>query len=61
MKDYKENIDWITVDSKLYTPINQGIVIIKNANENSEVKAFYDFVLSPKAKEIFEKYGYIVK
>ena len=61
MKDYKENIDWITVDSKLYTPINQGIVIIKNAKENSEVKAFYDFILSPKAKEIFEKYGYIVK
>ena len=61
MKEYKENIDWITVDSKLYTPINQGIVIIKNAKENSEVKAFYDFILSSKAKEIFEKYGYIVK
>lgn len=61
MTKYKENIDWITIDSKLYTPINQGIVIIKNANENSEVKAFYDFILSPKAKEIFEKYGYIVK
>ena len=61
MKDYKENIDWITVDSKLYTPINQGIVIIKNAQDNSEVKAFYDFILSQKAKEIFEKYGYIVK
>lgn len=61
MKEYKENIDWITIDSKLYTPINQGIVIIKNAKDNSEVKAFYDFILSSKAKEIFEKYGYIVK
>lgn len=61
MKDYKENIDWITLNPTLYTPINQGIVIIKNAKENSEVKAFYDFILSSKAKEIFEKYGYIVK
>lgn len=61
MKDYKENIDWITVNPTLYTSINQGIVIIKNAKENSEVKAFYDFILSSKAKDIFEKYGYIVK
>lgn len=61
MKEYKENIDWITLNPTLYTPINQGIVIIKNAKENSEVKAFYDFILSSKAKEIFEKYGYIVK
>lgn len=61
MSQYKENIDWINIDSNLYSPIEQGIVIIKNAKDNSEVKAFYDFILSSKAKEIFEKYGYLVK
>lgn len=61
MSQYKENINWITVDSSLYTPINQGIVILNNAKENKEVKSFYDFILSPKAKEIFKNYGYEIK
>lgn len=61
MKKYKENINWISVDTNLYTPINQGIIIINNANENKEVKAFYDFILSDNAKEIFKNYGYLVK
>lgn len=61
MAKYKENINWIDVDSSLYTPINQGIVIINNAKENTEVKAFYDFILSDNAKKIFKEYGYLVK
>lgn len=61
MKKYKENINWISIDSSLYTPINQGIVMINNSKENDEVKAFYDFILSAYAKEIFKKFGYLVK
>ncbi len=61
LSKYKENVNWASVDPKLYTPIEQGIVIINNAKDNAEVKAFYDFILSDKAKEIFIKYGYIVK
>lgn len=61
MAKYKENINWISVDSALYSPINQGIVIISNAKDNQEVKAFYDFILSDKSKKIFEKYGYLTK
>ena len=61
MAKYKENLNWVSVDSKLYTPIDQGIVILKNAVDNKEVKAFYDFILSDKAKEIFIKYGYLEK
>ncbi len=61
MLQYKENIHWISVDSTLYTPINQGIVILNNAKDNKEVKEFYDFILSNKAKKIFENYGYLTK
>ena len=61
MAQYKENVHWISVDSSLYTPIDQGVVILSNAKDNQEVKAFYDFILSPKAKEIFKAYGYITK
>lgn len=58
MREYKENKNWIDIDKSLYTPINQGIVIIK---PSKEVKAFYDFILSPKAKAIFKDFGYLVK
>lgn len=60
MKQYKEGINWENVDPKLYTPIDQGIVILENAKGNSEVKAFYEFILGAKAKEIFENFGYLV-
>ncbi len=60
MRNYKEGINWVDVDTKLYTPINQGIVILKNAKDNKEAKAFYDFILSSKAKKIFEDFGYII-
>lgn len=60
MKEYKEGVHWVSVDTKLYTPIKQGIVILKNGANNSEYRAFYDFVLSPKGKEILKKYGYAV-
>ncbi|MBQ7675499.1 MAG: extracellular solute-binding protein, partial [Campylobacter sp.] len=46
------------VDSSLYDPIAQGIVILKKAENNAEAKAFYDFILGEKGKEIFAKYGY---
>ncbi len=59
MKNYKEGINWAEVDPKLYTSIKQGIVLLKNGRSNSEVKAFYDFILSAKAKKIFKKYGYL--
>lgn len=57
MLKYKQNTNWIEVDAKLYTPIEQGIVMIE---EDKETRAFYDFILSEDARVIFEKYGYIL-
>lgn len=57
MKDFKKDVNWVEINSNLYTPIKQGIVILKTSNET---KAFYDFILSEKAKEIFENYGYLI-
>jgi len=58
MAKFKEGINWEELDSKLYTPIKQGIVMLDNSKE---VRAFYDFILSKKAKTIFQKYGYITE
>ena len=60
LKRFKQNENWIEVDSKLYTPIKQGIVTLKRAKDNQEAKAFYDFILSPDAKKIFKAYGYLI-
>ncbi|OCL84775.1 molybdate ABC transporter substrate-binding protein [Arcobacter porcinus] len=61
MSQYKENIDWVSVDPSLYTPIDQGIIILNRAKDNKEAKAFYDFILGDKAKKIFVDFGYLVK
>ncbi|MBU0632420.1 molybdate ABC transporter substrate-binding protein [bacterium] len=61
MSMYKEDINYKDVDPALYTPIKQGIVLLKYADNNKEYKDFYDFILSAKAKEIFKRYGYIVQ
>ena len=60
MKEYKEGVNWSDVEPKLYTPIDQGIVLLKSAETNKKAAAFYDFMLSQKAKDILLKYGYII-
>jgi molybdate transport system substrate-binding protein len=60
MTQYKQNINWIDVDTKLYTPINQGIVILKNGQHNKDVENFYNFILSNKSKSILKEFGYLV-
>jgi len=60
MSHFKEGINWSDVESELYTPINQGIVILKVGENNPEVKAFYDFILSKKAQKIFKDFGYLI-
>jgi len=59
MSQFKENVNWKEVNKKLYTPIEQGIVLLKKAKNKDEAQAFYDFIFSKRAKEIFTKYGYI--
>lgn len=59
MSHYKKGVNWTDVDTKLYTPIKQGIVILKNAKTNKEVKAFYDFILSKNAQNILKDFGYL--
>lgn len=54
---FKEGTNWIEIDPKLYTPIQQGIVMLKTSKD---IESFYDFILSDKAKKIFVQYGYLL-
>jgi molybdate transport system substrate-binding protein len=52
---------WTEIDGDSYSPIAQGVVIIKRQKDNSkEATVFYDFIFSEKSKEILKKYGYLV-
>lgn len=57
LSQFHEGIHWWDVDETLYTPISQGIIILK---DDKNTRLFYDFILSQQAKKIFKKYGYKV-
>lgn len=57
----KTPLYWRVIDPKTYQPIEQGMVLLKRANNNPAAEKFYQYILSPPAKAIFEQYGYYVK
>ena len=51
---------WKEIDEENYSPIAQGIVILKKSEKIKEANAFMDFLFSETGKTILEKYGYEV-
>ena len=60
MASYKKGENWIDVNPELYTPIDQGVVILKSGSNNDEVHAFYEFILSQNARAILKEFGYLL-
>ncbi|AXT52744.1 molybdate ABC transporter substrate-binding protein [Aquimarina sp. BL5] len=57
----KGNGHWIALDERMYSLIEQGVVMIKRENRNfKNAQQFYDFLFSKEAKEILEDFGYLV-
>jgi molybdate transport system substrate-binding protein len=54
----KVTIYWKEIDPKSYTPIKQGMIILKQSKEAANAQKFYDYMLSPAAKKILKEYGY---
>ncbi|TWI97139.1 molybdate transport system substrate-binding protein [Mucilaginibacter frigoritolerans] len=57
----KTKLYWQIIAPDSYSPIEQGIVLLKRAETNKEAEKFYQYILSPAAKAIFLEYGYRVK
>ena len=51
---------WVEVPSKSYSPIAQGVVILKHGNETHATIAreFLEFLASKPARAILKRYGY---
>ncbi len=58
MAQFKKDIHYKEVDAKLYTPIDQGVVLLQHGEKSAGASAFYAFIFSKRAKSIFEKFGY---
>ena len=51
--------NWLEIPQNLYTPIQQGIVVLKQKNNNlAKSKLFKNFITSKSAQTILKKYGY---
>jgi len=48
---------WI-IPKNYYTPIEQQAVLLKRAEHNVAAQNFFNYLKSPHARNIFEKYGY---
>lgn len=56
--EYKADENFVEVDRALYTPLDQGMILLKGYEDNQLAKDFYEFIKSDKAKSIFSEYGY---
>lgn len=57
----KAKLNYKIIDPKSYSPIEQGMVILKHAQGNASAEKFYQYILSAEAKKVFREYGYIVE
>lgn len=59
----KNKGSWFEVPDSLYEPIDQGVVLLKSRPEDvlAGARRFYQFLFSPRAREIFKAYGYRVR
>ncbi len=56
----KNKGSWISIPENTYTPISQGVVIIKKKERSHKTLQFYDFLFSHSSQEILKNFGYIV-
>jgi len=54
----KEGVDWMEIDTKLYSPIIQSYVISKKGLQNQNAKQFIQFIESKDGQKIFKDNGY---
>lgn len=56
----KKNLRWAKVDETVYNKIRQGMIVLSHSKKGNYTSAmkFYDYILSPAAKQVFRQFGY---
>ncbi|WP_304339467.1 molybdate ABC transporter substrate-binding protein [Campylobacter ureolyticus] len=55
---YKKDENFVEVDRALYTPLDQGMILLKGHENDKLAKEFFKFIQSDRAKAIFAEFGY---
>ncbi|WP_341225542.1 molybdate ABC transporter substrate-binding protein [uncultured Arcticibacterium sp.] len=48
--------NWLAIDTSIYKPIEQGVVMLKN--QHKDAQQFYDFLFTTEARNILNHFGY---
>lgn len=54
----KAKLYWKAIDPKLYSPIEQGMVVLKSSPNKANAEKFYKYMQSTGAKKILAGFGY---
>ncbi|HWD88707.1 MAG TPA: molybdate ABC transporter substrate-binding protein [Mucilaginibacter sp.] len=54
----KTKLYWKLIDPKSYTPIKQGMIVVKATKQAGDAEKFYQYMFSASAKKILKEYGY---
>lgn len=57
----KDKGRYVEVPSADYAPIEQGCVVLAKSKNKADAQAFLDFIKTPGAKDVLQKYGFGVK
>ena len=57
---YESAASYRVVPRELYSPIRQDVILLQRAAENSAAHAFLEFLKTPEAAQIIQRYGYLV-
>ncbi len=49
---------WVLVPEELHKPLDQGLGIIRETNNEQAARAFSEFVNGPEGRTIMGKYGF---
>lgn len=52
---------WQYVPDSLYTPLAQGMVVLKNSEKQASAQKFYEYLLSKKSQETLKTFGYKIE
>ncbi len=58
MRAFRKGVHWSDVNTALYSPIEQGIILLNKAKHSQAAKDFYSFVFSTEAQAVFKAFGY---
>jgi len=57
----KTKLYWKAIDPKLYSPIEQGMVVLKSSANKAAADKFYRYMQSADAEKILAEYGYHIQ